>query len=151
MNNGHTKCTYFFQTLENYKDLLINLPDETGFNTQNVQDNDSISVKSDNTQSSILSEIPHKNLDDFNDAISKWIKNNQCSTLHIVYENLPECFTNYLNNTNYTDYNTVLFERFLDVQPIITVEYFYICIGYIFNINYSIKSIFSNLLNHQQQ
>ena len=51
------------------------------------------------------------------------------------------------NEIKSIDYNKILFERFLDVSPIITVEYFYICIGYIFNINYSIKSIFSKLMN----
>ena len=122
-----------FQCLENYKDLLIDLPDEIRFK--------------DNTDSNLEDEVADDQPDTFNDHIYTWIVKNRCSTLKVVYENLPSCFTKYLNETNYTDYNTILFERFLDIEPIITVEYFYIYIGYIFNINYSIKNIFSKLLN----
>ena len=90
--------------------------------------------------------------------VDQWMGIHKLSTLYDVYEQTPMklYFHPDLYKLSLIDYNNVLFQTFLkNQQPIITVEYFYVCIGYIFNINYTIKERISvidnynNVINNQ--
>ena len=75
-------------------------------------------------------------------TVEEWIEIHKLSTLYSVYKQYPTDIFEHpeLKYLSMMDHNSVLFHRFLTKQqPIITIEYFYVCIGYIFNINYSIK------------
>lgn len=115
-----------FQILENYKEQLLPIHIT---NISNTQENDN-------------------NNDDI-DSLEDWLDVHKFNTLQHIYEIIPKCVLNGKETCNMQchDYNHYLFEKFLDIEPIITVEYFYICIGYIFNINYSIKNMLSKILN----
>jgi hypothetical protein len=119
-----------FQILENYKEELRRLPEE-----------DEVKVIGNNKNENEI-EI---------DTLDKWLDEHRFYTLQALYEHFPKCIMNSKENCNMRcyDYNHYVFEKFLNVEPIITVEYFYICIGYIFNINYSIKNMISNMLNEK--
>ena len=86
-----------------------------------------------------------------NDTLDKWLDEHRFYTLQTLYQHFPKCVMTSKENCNMRcyDYNHYVFEKFLNVEPIITVEYFYICIGYIFNINYSIKNMISKMLNEK--
>ena len=111
-----------FQILENHKEELRRLPDEDENNGHDE-----------------CFEI---------ETLEQWLDEHRFYTLQTLYENFPKCILNKENcNVKFNDYNHYVFEKFLYFEPIITVEYFYICIGYIFNINYSIKNMISKMLN----
>ena len=114
-----------FQILENHKEELRRLPDD---------DYDEIDISNE------CFEI---------ETLEQWLEEHRFYTLQTLYENFPKCIVTNKENCNMksNDYNHYVFEKFLNFEPIITVEYFYICIGYIFNINYSIKNMISKMLN----
>jgi hypothetical protein len=128
-----------FQIIENYKGLLLKLPGENDGETQGDGENEGDGEN----------DGDGENQDDEIDTLDQWLEVHRFSTLQMVYANIPTGIMNSekVCNMMCNDYNHYLFETFLNVEPIITIEYFYICIGYVFNINYSIKHIISNMLN----
>ena len=86
------------------------------------------------------------------ETLEHWLDKHRFYTFQTLYEHFPKCILNKENcHMKCNDYNHHVFEKFLNVEPIITVEYFYICIGYIFNINYSIKNMISKMLNIEKK
>jgi hypothetical protein len=130
-----------FQILENYKEQLLPIPTNNITNITNIT----------NTHENDKKSNDDNNNDDNDDidSLEDWLDVHKFNTLQHIYEIIPKCVLNGKENCNMQchDYNHYLFEKFLDIEPIITVEYFYICIGYIFNINYSIKNMLSKILN----
>ena len=143
-----------FQILENYKEQLLKLPEDT---TNNIIESTEESTNSENSTKNNDSEnITLDIVDDEENEIEtleEWLNYHRFSTLQEVYENIPEYILNNKTSCNMQcyDYNHYLFEKFLDIEPNITVEYFYICIGYIFNINYSMKNMISKILNKNNE
>lgn len=130
------RMSCIFQMIENYKDRLKILPCTIP------------TTISDELVNTI--DIPNDRNDEIT-TIEQWVKIHRLNTLHSVFQNLPsELFDNdTLKYMICIDYNTILFKQFLtEQQPIITIEYFYVCIGYIFNINYTIKDQVEKISNY---
>jgi hypothetical protein len=133
-----------FQILEDYKERLIKLPGESNiYMSGETSDGDG--------DGDLENQLPEKKGKKDIDDIDEWFEAHRFTTLQIAYENLPAYLVNNecIKMMRCVDYNKILFSKFLDMQPIITVEYFYICISYIFNINYSIKNMISKIINNQ--
>ena len=126
------RMSCIFHMMENYKERLKLLPDDSD-NIQFNLDTDEI--------------IEQHNID----TIEQWVELHHLSTLYSVFEHFPKKLFNHdeLKSHACIDYNSILFRKFLvDQQPIITIEYFYVCIGYIFNINYTIKDKIEKVSNY---
>ena len=124
-----------FQILENHKEELRILPgDDSVVNEIDIHSGHF------ETETGIETGI---------ETLEQWLDKHRFYTFQTLYEHFPKCILTNKENCNVkcNDYNHHVFEKFLNVEPIITVEYFYICIGYIFNINYSIKNMISKILN----
>jgi hypothetical protein len=119
-----------FQMMENYKDRLELLPDDA----------DDIKL-----------DYSDELLEDTIKSPEEWIELHRLSTLYSVFKHFPIELFNHskLKYLSCMDYNAILFRKFMvEQQPIITIEYFYVCIGYIFNINYTVKDRIVMISNH---
>ena len=134
------KMCAIFQVLENYKIRLGLLP--------NAEPDDDIEEQ-EKEQENVQEKVQRNDSDNETLPIHQWFYLHRFCTLQDVYEIIPEYILDAKNmhNMQCHDYNKFIFERFLNVEPIIKIDYFYICIGYIFNINYSIKNMISKMLN----
>jgi len=76
-------------------------------------------------------------------SLQQWLEIHKYTNIIDIFKNSNiELFKHKdLLNLVKMDYNKRLFTKFHTIQaPIITIEYFYICIPYIYNINYCIKN-----------
>jgi len=126
------RMSCIFHMMENYKERLELLPDDSDGLKFNLHTDELIE------QNNI-------------ETIEQWFELHHLSTLYSVFEHFPKKLFSHdeLKSHACIDYNSILFRKFLvEQQPIITIEYFYVCIGYIFNINYTIKDKIEMVSNY---
>jgi hypothetical protein len=138
------RMCFIFQLMEDYKESLTIMKDDD-FNTLLTDEN-----KGEGGAEGIVitMSLPEEPL-----TTKLWLQIHARTTLSTVFKHCPEKIFSHkeLHYLARMDHSSFLFDKFLHVQePIITVEYFYLCLPYIFNINYCIKNKIAEISDYER-